>query len=123
CSNAQPDQYNIEEWQAEASTNKRLLPRYGHLPKTESERTADSEFIARIKAQEDFKTMRDESNHLVLLDFEYLDRGDIKTAMYRFSQAYRLDSTSTDDYWGYGAVYLRLGSPDLAIEQYKTASL
>ena len=29
--------------------------------------------------------------------------------MYRFNQAYLLDSTNTDIYWGFGGVYMTLG--------------
>lgn len=117
---AQPKELTFEEWQIEATTNKRLLPRYGHLPKTEQELEADAKFISVIKSQKDFTTMRESSNHLVKLGFDYLYRGDVRTAMYRFNQAYLLDSTNTDDYWGYGAVYIQLGELERAAEQYKT---
>lgn len=40
--------------------------------------------------------------------------------MYRFNQAFLLDSTNSDIYWGYGAVYFMLNRLDLAREQYKT---
>ncbi len=38
--------------------------------------------------------------------------------MYRFNQSYLLDSTSTDIYWGYGAVYMTLQNYEKAREQY-----
>jgi Tfp pilus assembly protein PilF len=66
-----------------------------------------------------FKTRRQASDHMIQLGFNYYYRPDIKTAMYRFNQAYLLDSTNTDIFWGYGAVYMALGRYDLAKEQYE----
>lgn len=112
--------YNFEKWQEESFENIRLLPRYGYAYKAPGQLAADAEFIKSIKSLEDFTDMRSASNHQVELGFNYLQRGDLRTAMYRFNQAYLLDSTNTDDYWGYGAVYMQLGRPDLAEHQYKT---
>ncbi len=47
-------------------------------------------------------------------------QSDVKTAMYRFNQAFLLDSTNTDIYWGFGGVYLTLGDFEKAKEQYLT---
>ena len=38
--------------------------------------------------------------------------------MYRFNQAYLLDSTNTDIYWGYAGVYMTLGDFGKAEKQY-----
>ena len=55
---------------------------------------------------------------MISLGFKYLYR-DIKTAMYRFNQAYLLDSTNTDIYWGFGGVYMTLGDYAKAEKQYQ----
>lgn len=117
----QPGLYKdgFEEWDKESLTNKRLLPRYGHLPKSEAEIQTDSSFIKQIMSQTQFRTRREASNHLIKLGFNYYYRDDLKTAMYRFNQAYLLDSTNSDDYWGYGAVYMRFGMLGLAANQYE----
>lgn len=107
---------SIRQWNEEAKTNIRLLPKYGHIAKTEAQREADKEFIATALQQD--STRRKASDHLVQLGFKYL-YGDIKTAMYRFNQAYLLDSTNTDIYWGFGGVYLTLGDYARAAEQYQ----
>jgi tetratricopeptide (TPR) repeat protein len=111
-------QYPFDKWEEESKTNKRLLPRYGHLPKTQYEIQADSDYIKQIMALPQFKTHREASNHLIDLGFQYYYRPDFKTAMYRFNQAYLLDSTNTDIFWGYGAIYMAFGQYDLAREQY-----
>jgi len=103
----------------EAKTNKRLLPRYGLLPKSEDEKAADKDFVTETMKQPQFNgDYRAASNHLIKLGFNYLYRRDLKTAMYRFNQAYLLDSTNTDIYWGYGAFYMTLGNYELGKKQY-----
>jgi Tfp pilus assembly protein PilF len=113
---AQP---SFESWEAESRTNKRLLPRYGLLKKTAAELKADSVYISDIMAMPQFKSRREASIHLIGLGFQYLYRPDYKTAMYRFNQAYLLDSTNTDIYWGYGVIYSNMGRFDLAREQFE----
>lgn len=106
------------EWDEMAKTDKRLLPKYGHLSKSEEEKKADAEFI-QIALKQD-TTKQKASNHLISLGFNYLYKGDLKTAMSRFNQAYLLDSTNTDIYWGFGGVYLTLGNLEKAKAQYIT---
>ena len=96
------------------------MPRYGHLSKSQDEINSDSSFIKQIMGQPQFKTYREASNHLIGLGFQYYYRPDFRTAMYRFNQAYLLDSTNTDIFWGYGAIYMGFGEYELAKNQYLT---
>lgn len=109
-------QMTLEQWNEEAKTNIRLFPKYGYAPKTETQKKSDKEFIETVLKQD--TTNRKASDHLISLGFKYLYR-DIKNAMYRFNQAYLLDSTNTDIYWGFGGVYMVLGDYAKAEEQYK----
>ena len=104
-----------EQWNEEAKTNIRLLPKYGYAIKTEGQKASDKEFIETTLKQ--YPTNRKASDHLIELGFKYL-YNDIKTAMYRFNQAYLLDSTNTDIYWGYAGVYMTLGNLENAQKQY-----
>ena len=104
-----------EQWDEEAKTNIRLVPKYGHVAKSAEQLKADSEFISTALRQD--TTNRKASNHLIMLGFRYLLR-DVRTAMYRFNQAYLLDSTNSDIYWGYGAVYMTIGEYANAEKQY-----
>jgi tetratricopeptide (TPR) repeat protein len=113
---AQP---SFDDWETESKTNKRLLPQYGHLVKSPDEVRSDSAFINKIMALPQSKTRREASNHLIELGFQYYYRPDLKTAMYRFNQAYLIDSTNTDIFWGFGAIYMALGRYDLAKIQYE----
>lgn len=93
----------FEQWQEEAKENIRLLPEYGHMPKNEGQKEADSIFIKESLEQDG--TPRKASDHLVSLGFQYLNKGNIKTAMYRFNQAWLIDSTNENAWWGFGAIY------------------
>lgn len=113
-------QMQVSPLEEEAKTNKRLLPRYGLLHKSEEEIEADKNFVTETMKQPQFKgDYRAASNHLIKLGFNYLYRRDLKTAMYRFNQAYLLDSTNTDIYWGYGAFYMSLGNYEEGKKQYE----
>lgn len=109
-------QINLADWNNEAKTNKRLLPKYGNLPKSDEEKKADQDFITTILEID--STNKKASAHLIDLGFSYFYRNDLKTAMYRFNQAYLLDSTNTDIYWGYGAIYSSLKDLSAAEAQY-----
>jgi tetratricopeptide (TPR) repeat protein len=109
----------VSPLEEEAKTNKRLLPRYGLLPKTESEIAADKDFVRETMKQAQFNgDYKAASGHLIKLGFDYLYKRDLRTAMYRFNQAYLLDSTNTDIYWGYGAFYMTLGNYEEGKKQY-----
>jgi Tfp pilus assembly protein PilF len=113
-------QLTLDQWNEQAKTNIRLLPKYGHVAKTDEQKRLDQRFIDETVQQEQFKGDRTAaSNHLISLGFNYLYRGDLKTAMYRFNQAYLLDSLNTDIYWGFGAVYMALGNFEKAKQQYE----
>ena len=58
-----------EQWNEEAKTNIRLLPKYGHVTKTEGQKSSDNEFIETTLKQ--FPTNRKASDHLVELGFKY----------------------------------------------------
>jgi Tfp pilus assembly protein PilF len=112
-------QLTLDQWNEQAKTNIRLLPKYGYAIKTDDQKKADQEFIAAALKQD--TTNRKASNHLIRLGFQYLYT-DITKAMYRFNQAWLLDSTNSDIYWGYGGVYMALGDFPSARAQY-TAGL
>jgi tetratricopeptide (TPR) repeat protein len=110
---------SFAEWEQESKSNKRLLPQYGHLPKSEQEISADTSYINKIMSMPQFSSRRQASDHMIGLGFQYYYKPDLKTAMYRFNQAYLLDSTNTDIFWGYGAIYMALGNFGIAKEQYE----
>lgn len=110
---------SVSDWEEQSKTNIRLLPMYGHQPKTEEQKLIDAEFISSTMSLEQFKgDRRAASDHMIGLGFKYLGRDDGKTAMYRFNQAFLLDSTNTDIHWGYGGFFMSTGNYAEAAEQY-----
>lgn len=113
-------QMTSKDWEEQSKTNIRLLPEYGHVQKTDEQKQSDEDFINETMKQEQFKGDKTAaSNHLIKLGFNYLYRGDLKTAMYRFNQAFLLDTSNTEIYWGYGAVYMTLYDYEKAKQQYE----
>jgi tetratricopeptide (TPR) repeat protein len=113
-------QMTLDQWNEEAKTNIRCLPKYGYAEKTTAQLAADNEFIQATLPQ--FANKRLASEHLIDLGFKYFYY-DVKTAMYRFNQAYLLDSTNSDIYWGYGAIYMSLQDYPRAKIQYEEGLL
>ncbi|MDC9722948.1 MAG: hypothetical protein PSN34_09290 [Urechidicola sp.] len=107
----------FEDWENQSKNNNRLLPKYGGVEKTKEEIKADKAFTKEIMAS--FKSKSKASNHMIELGFKYLYRGDLKTAMYRYNQAFLLDKNNSNIYWGYGAIYMAFGEFDLSRAQYE----
>lgn len=109
-------QMSYQEWKEEAKNNIRLLPEYGKVQKTKEQLEADQELIRTEVKQ--YGTHRKASDTLVSFGFNNLYAGDIKTAMYRFNQAYLLDPKNENIYWGYGAIYFNFNDTEKALKEY-----
>lgn len=109
-------QISYEQWKEESKTEIRLVPEYGRVTKTQGQTAADQQLIKEELKQEG--THRKASEHLIRLGFSYMYKGDIKTAMYRFNQAWLLDPQNANVYWGYGAIYFAFEDTDEALKQY-----
>ncbi len=113
-------QMTLNDWEEQAKKDIRLIPEYGHIQKTDKQKQSDQDFISETMKQEQFKGDRTAaSDHLIKLGFNYIYRGDLKSAMYRFNQAYLLDTSNSEIYWGYGAIYMTLGDYEKAKQQYE----
>jgi Tfp pilus assembly protein PilF len=109
-------QINYSSWKDESKSNIRLLPEYGNFTKTKEQREADDNFI-KLSLQQD-GTREKASNHMVDLGFNYLYKNDLRTAMYRFNQAWLLNPENENAYWGFGAIYFMFGDFENAMTQY-----
>lgn len=113
-------QTNARTWEEEAGTNIRLLPAYGYVSKTPEMIRADDEFIRRTMERQKFEgSRRKASEEMVSIGFRYLNENNVKVAMYRFNQAFLLDSTNSNLYRGFGAVYVYLQLYEKALAQYE----
>ncbi|PWS26520.1 hypothetical protein DHW03_17235 [Pedobacter yonginense] len=109
-------QGNYSDWKIQSKSEIRLLPKYGNVIKSEAQKKADQELIETYLTQQG--THRKASDMLVSLGFKYLYQGDLKTAMFRFNQAWLLDPTNENSFWGFGAIYATFGDNTLALKQY-----
>ncbi|MEO7212252.1 hypothetical protein [Mucilaginibacter sp.] len=116
CTTGFAQQITYSEWKIQATEDIRLLPEYGHVAKSEEQIAADKELIATELKENG--THRKASDALIKMGFTYFYRGDLKTAMYRFNQAYLLDATNENIYWGFGAIYGSFGDYPATLEQY-----
>lgn len=90
------------EYQKEAKINKRLLPKHGNFPKSDDEKTADLAFIER--SIEEYQSREKASEAKVMEGYQALNSNP-KEAMICFNQAFLLDSTNANIYWGYGQLF------------------
>lgn len=114
-------QITYEQWKEEAKNEINLQPEYGHIKKSAQQVGDDKQFVENALKVEG--TARKASDHLVKLGFDYLYRGDVKTAMYRFNQAWLLDPKNENAYWGFGAVYFTFNDTNEALKQYEKGLL
>ena len=105
------------DWKIAASSDIRLLPKYGNVPKTLGQKQADEKFIK--SAIKENGTSRKASDNLVLVGFDYLYRKDLKTAMSRFNQAWLLDSKNENVFWGFGAIYFTFHDFQNGLKEYE----
>lgn len=109
---AQAQHLTYTEWQQKAALDMRLAPRFGDREKNAEQKASDAEFIALMLAAD--SAPRKASDLLLAHGFERLRAGDLTSAMYRFNQAFLMDSTNTDIYWGYGSFFMELDRPLMA---------
>jgi tetratricopeptide (TPR) repeat protein len=80
-----------------------LLPKYGSLPKTESQKAADAKFIAAIDQQ--YHGDRNKASaDLATRGWQYLAEGNLDDAMRRFNQAWLLNNNNGAALWGMAAI-------------------
>lgn len=109
-----------KSWEEQSKIVKALLPKYGTDEKTEREKKADEKFIKTMMNYALFRgERRIASDYFIKQGWSFLRKGHFETAMFRFNQAYLLDSTNGDIYWGYGGFFYKIGYYEKAKEQYE----
>ncbi len=119
CSIAQ--QISYSQFQEDAKSEINLRPEYGNVKKDKDHIADDQKFIEEELKHE--STRHKASEELVRLGFDYLYRHDLETAMRRFNQAWLLDPSNENAYWGFGAVYFTFGDTKEALNQYEKGLL
>ena len=73
---------------------------YGEVKKCEQQIELDNEFI--LEAEKQFKNRKEASEYYVSKGWEYFYKDDNDKSMKRFNQAWLLDNTNSQIYWGFG---------------------
>lgn len=79
-----------------------LLPMFSGLKKCDEQIKIDNDFIADCNKY--FKDRKEATRYHIDRGWEYFFKNDLDTAMMRFNQAWLLDSTNADVYWGFGNI-------------------
>ncbi|MBP5441127.1 MAG: hypothetical protein J6Y14_09535 [Fibrobacter sp.] len=81
------------------------IPEYGNQPKSPEMLQADQQFLNKVQGKE-----QEAFEHLMNVGWSFFQRGDIGTAIKRFNQAWLIDSTRYESYWGFAAAEGRLNN-------------
>jgi Tfp pilus assembly protein PilF len=91
-----------------------ILPMYGEVKKCEQQIELDKEFI--LESEKQFKNRKKASEYYVSKGWEYFYKNDDDTSMKRFNQAWLLDNSNPQIYWGFGNI---LGKKNEFVESVK----
>lgn len=102
-----------------AETPSNELPMYGNVPFTEHQIKLNEDLFASAIRQ--FGTKKAASENAITLAWNYYNKGDKKTAMKRFNQAWLLDPYNAQAFFGFAFLISEQGNRDEAIKYYKRA--
>ncbi|MBC7864481.1 MAG: hypothetical protein IAF38_16015 [Bacteroidia bacterium] len=106
---AQTARFTLAGWQTRASAQSNLLPMYGQKPKTEKELQANKEFLQKMGLGKSQSYIRYRSDVTAESGWKNYYAGALDTAMFRFNQAWLIDSTNSGPYIGFSTIYSTLG--------------
>ena len=92
------------------------IPEYGNQPKSPEMLQADQQFLNTVKGKE-----QQAFDHMMAVGWSFFKRGNIGTAIKRFNQAWLIDSTRYESYWGFAAAEGRLNNLETSKQYYEKA--
>ena len=92
------------------------IPEYGNQPKSPEMLQADQQFLNTVKGKE-----QQAFDHMMAVGWSFFKRGNIGTAIKRFNQAWLIDSTRYESYWGFAAAEGRLNNFETSKHYYEKA--
>ncbi|OWV20220.1 hypothetical protein B7990_03345 [Fibrobacter sp. UWB4] len=92
------------------------IPEYGNQPKNPEMLQADQQFLNTVKGKE-----QQAFDHMMAVGWSFFKRGNIGTAIKRFNQAWLIDSTRYESYWGFAAAEGRLNNFETSKHYYEKA--
>jgi tetratricopeptide (TPR) repeat protein len=91
------------------------IPMYGLIQKTDEMKAIDNKFIERCRRE--YRNQKEASEAHVRFGWGYLYRNDLSTAIKRLNQAWMLDSTNCNCYFGFAACMI-LKEDSIQTEKY-----
>ncbi|MGN0003661.1 MAG: tetratricopeptide repeat protein [Sphingobacterium composti] len=95
------------------------LPMYGKIEKCQEQINSDIKFINEI--DKSFKSRVEAAKEHTKLAWEYFYKQDYETSMKRFNQAWLIDSTYYESYWGFANIIGIKGNPTEALTYFELA--
>jgi tetratricopeptide (TPR) repeat protein len=92
------------------------LPLYGGFEKSESQKREDKNFV--INAIQQMGSRDKAAEHIIIRGWQSLSMNDIKTSIKRFNQAWLIDPSNGQIYWGLGVAQAMQGKYESAIKLY-----
>jgi tetratricopeptide (TPR) repeat protein len=92
------------------------LPLYGGFEKSESQKKEDQNFV--INAIQQMGSRDKAAEHIIIRGWQSLSMNDIKTSIKRFNQAWLIDPSNGQIYWGLGVAQAMQGKYESAIKLY-----
>ena len=102
-----------------AAQNPQVLPMFGGKAKTEEQQKKDEKFLT--SCDKSFANRQEASRFFMERGWEYLNEGQLDTAVYRFNLAWLLNPDNKDTYWAFGLVTSAKGQNGEAIKHYEKA--
>ncbi|MCJ8166264.1 hypothetical protein MKJ04_15560 [Pontibacter sp. E15-1] len=102
-----------------AEKDMQVLPMFGGKAKSEAQQKKDEKFLT--SCDKSFTNRQEASKFFVERGWEYLNEGQLDTAVYRFNLAWLLNPDNKDTYWAFGLVTSSQGEHDKAISFYEKA--
>lgn len=96
-----------------------LLPRYGNVAKLPELLIVDQELLTYC--DQHFPGRREAAKAFAARGWDYMRAEDPITAMKRFNQAWLLDSTNADSFWGFGILMGQRQQYDESLGYFQTA--
>lgn len=101
------------------ASNPKVLPMFGQVAKTDAQQKADEKFLT--SCDKSFESRTEASNFFMERGWEYLNEGQVDTAVYRFNLAWLLNPDNYNTYWAFGLVENSKGNTQEAIGMFDHA--
>lgn len=95
------------------------IPMYGGKPKSPELLKADQEFIGRVIKESGSREAAFRAS--ITQGFQHLNKGDWRTAMKRFNQAWLLSPDRAEVHWGFGAAISHQGKFEESVKYFAKA--